>query len=271
MFGIFVGWPDSVERPNRVPVDPPRPVIVDLAAILPPNTGPTPDLPMRVAQAGLKLTGDQAGQLPYAADLTEDTRLDSEALCLCGLLWSTPAAARTVVDLLQPTDFTRPAHSGLFEIVAGEVQHGRPHDPASIAAVLTHRGTGGHHGGLLGKALAHRAGHHHQPRPRRHRPPTHRLVDGAHHHRTPDGRSIIGAPVTGAQPDPIAIAIGALTAAATPTPTPGRCGRSTWRRSCAGRSRASERTWAARTGAVHRDLTCHVSVTSAADRVLSEK
>lgn len=45
--------------------------MVDLAAILPPDTGPTPDLPMRVAQAGLRLTGDQVGQLLGWARVTD--------------------------------------------------------------------------------------------------------------------------------------------------------------------------------------------------------
>jgi replicative DNA helicase len=88
-----------------------------------------------------------------AADLTEDPRLDSEALCLCAVLWSTPATARTVVELLVVEDFDRPAHRDLLGLIATELRHGRPHDPASIAAVLTRRGSG-HHSGLVAKALA---------------------------------------------------------------------------------------------------------------------
>jgi replicative DNA helicase len=88
-----------------------------------------------------------------AADLTEDPRLDSEALCLCAVLWSPPATARTVVELLVAEDFTRPAHRDLLGLIATELRHGRPHDPASIAAVLTRQGTG-HHSGLVAKALA---------------------------------------------------------------------------------------------------------------------
>lgn len=90
----------------------------------------------------------------YATDLTEDPRLDSEALCLCALLWSTPTAVRRVVDLLRAGDFIRSTHAALFEMIGDELRAGRPHDPASIAAVLTHQGSGGHHTGLLGKALA---------------------------------------------------------------------------------------------------------------------
>jgi len=63
VFDSFASWPDDFERPNRIPVNPPRTVIVDLAAILPPNTAPTRGLPMRVVQAGLRLAGDQAAEL----------------------------------------------------------------------------------------------------------------------------------------------------------------------------------------------------------------
>ena len=97
--------------------------------------------------------GAELDERLHVEDLTEDPRLDSEALCLCGLMWSTPAAAARVVDLLQADDFTRPAHAALFEILATELQHGRPADPASVAAVLTHQGAR-HHGGLVARALA---------------------------------------------------------------------------------------------------------------------
>ena len=89
----------------------------------------------------------------HAEDLLEDPRLDSEALLPCGLLWSTPGEARRVVDLLQAGDFARPAHATLFELVAVEIGEGRPHDPASIAAALTHQGARDH-GGLVARALA---------------------------------------------------------------------------------------------------------------------
>lgn len=58
-----------------------------------------------------------------------------------------------MVDQLQAADFARPAHRDLLELIATEVERGRPHDPASIAAVLTRQGTG-HHSGLVAKALA---------------------------------------------------------------------------------------------------------------------
>lgn len=71
MFDIFASWPDDFERPNRFVVDPPRPVVVDLGAILPPNTGPATGLPMRVVQAGLVLAGDQDGELLGWARVTD--------------------------------------------------------------------------------------------------------------------------------------------------------------------------------------------------------
>ena len=89
----------------------------------------------------------------HAEDLTEDPRLDAEALCLCAVLWSTPAAARVVLEHLVVEDFDRPAHRDLVAIITEQLQHNQPHDPASIAAVLTRQGTG-HHGHLVAKALA---------------------------------------------------------------------------------------------------------------------
>ena len=101
-----------------------------------------------LGEAGLELD-----ERLHAEDLTEDPRLDSEALLLCGLLWSTATAVRRVVDLLQATDFARPAHATLFELVGVEIGASRPHDPASIAAVLTHQGARDH-GGLVARALS---------------------------------------------------------------------------------------------------------------------
>jgi replicative DNA helicase len=100
---------------------------------------------------------DQLGEADerlHAGDFTEDPRLDSEALCLCAVLWSTPAAAGQVVGVLDATDFVRAEHAALFGVIADEVTHRRPHDPASIAAVITHRGSGSHHAALLTGALA---------------------------------------------------------------------------------------------------------------------
>ena len=76
----------------------------------------------------------------HAEDLTEDPRLDSEAVCLCAVLWSTPDAARVVLEHLVAEDLDRPAHRGRVAIIAEQLQHSRPHDPASIAAVLTRQG-----------------------------------------------------------------------------------------------------------------------------------
>lgn len=78
--------------------------MVDLAGVLPPNTGPTPDLPMRVAQAGLKLTGDQVGQLLGWARVT-----DGRWVALVGM--EVPVAAgRGVLPMMQwvPANALRP-------------------------------------------------------------------------------------------------------------------------------------------------------------------
>lgn len=71
MFEPFAHWPDKFDQPNRLPVDPPRPVHVDLGAILPPNTATSRGLPMRVVQAGLKLAGEQEGLLHGWARVTD--------------------------------------------------------------------------------------------------------------------------------------------------------------------------------------------------------
>jgi hypothetical protein len=63
--------------------------------------------------ASMTSADDDRGREPDerldAGDLTEDPRLDSEALCLCGVLWSTATTAGPVVEVLAAGDFTRPA------------------------------------------------------------------------------------------------------------------------------------------------------------------
>lgn len=89
------------------------------------------------------------------ADLLDDPRTDVEALCLCALLWASAEVAMHVVKALEATDFDRPVYGELFEAVARQVQAGRPHDPASIAAYLAQSGTqAGHRGGQLNRALS---------------------------------------------------------------------------------------------------------------------
>lgn len=105
MFDIFASWPDDFERPNRIPVNPPRTVIVDLAGILPPNNAPTRGLPMRVVRAGLRLAGDQAAELLGWARVT-----DGRWVALVRM--EVPVAARRgVLPMLQwvPAEAVRPA------------------------------------------------------------------------------------------------------------------------------------------------------------------
>lgn len=90
----------------------------------------------------------------HFGDLASEVHLDSEALCLCGVLWSTPAAARRVVDLLQGEDFTRNAYADLLALIRHELERGRPQDPASVAAALAARGGAAHQQGRLRRALA---------------------------------------------------------------------------------------------------------------------
>ncbi len=104
MFDFFAKWSDDFERPNRFAVNPPRPVVVDLGAILPPNPKPTRGLPMRVVQAGLKLAGDQPGELLGWARVT-----DGRWVALVRM--EVPVAAhRGVLPMLQwvPADAVQP-------------------------------------------------------------------------------------------------------------------------------------------------------------------
>jgi len=67
-------------------------------------------------------------------------RTDSEALCLCALLWAALEPARQVVAVLSAEDFNRPIYDDLFETIAAHVRASTPHDPAIIAAHLTQLG-----------------------------------------------------------------------------------------------------------------------------------
>jgi len=90
-----------------------------------------------------------------AGDLLDDPRTDVEALCLCSLLWSSSPVARTITDALTPGDFERPVYRDLFGLIAGQVEVGKPHDPASVAAALTQTGrAAGHRGTQLSRALS---------------------------------------------------------------------------------------------------------------------
>ncbi len=90
-----------------------------------------------------------------AGDLLDDPRTDVEALCLCSLLWSSSSVARTITGTLTRSDFERPVYRELFELIAAQIEAGKPHDPASVAAALTQTGrAAGHLGMQLSRALS---------------------------------------------------------------------------------------------------------------------
>ncbi len=96
---------------------------------------------------------EAAGDSIQVGDLLEDPLTDAEALCLCSLLWSPAPTARAITTTLSSGDFHRPVYGELFDTIAEQVAAGVPHDPASIAAVLTQAGkTAGHRGTQLARA-----------------------------------------------------------------------------------------------------------------------
>jgi len=99
---------------------------------------------------------DETAEGPVeAGDLLDDPRTDVEALCLCSLLWSSSSVARTITGTLIQSDFERPVYRELFELIAAQIEAGRPHDPASVAAALTQTGrAAGHLGMQLSRALS---------------------------------------------------------------------------------------------------------------------
>ena len=116
---------------------------------------------MSAAPFGTDHTYDGAAELAAedppieAGDLLDDPRTNAEALCLCAVLWSRPEDVSRVVEALRRADFDRAVYGELFAIIATEVRHGRLHDPASIAGVLTQTGRiTGHHGHQLSRALS---------------------------------------------------------------------------------------------------------------------
>jgi len=116
---------------------------------------------MSAAPSGQHRSYDEAAELVAeygpieAGDLLDDPRTDAEALCLCSLLWSSAAVARTIIGALASSDFESPVYGELFTVIAEQVEAGIPHDPASIAAALTQTGrTVGHHGNQLSRALS---------------------------------------------------------------------------------------------------------------------
>ncbi len=77
-----------------------------------------------------------AGEPTEVEDLLEDPRTDVEALCLCTLLWASTDDATRVIGELTARDFHRPVYGELLDVIAVAVRISRPHDPASIAAIL---------------------------------------------------------------------------------------------------------------------------------------
>lgn len=76
--------------------------------------------------------------------------LDIEAQMLCSLLWAPAARAARATTDLTGADFYQPVHAALFEVIAGLVAVGEPHNASYVLTVLQRDGrTGGH----LGKQL----------------------------------------------------------------------------------------------------------------------
>ena len=107
--------------------------------------------------AVLDLAPDAAPVAASAGDTTVDEldpRTDPESLTLCALMWSAESADTTrVAAALTPGDFASPAHAELFTVIADLITENRPHDPASVAAVI-HRGGGGQKDAPLRRVLA---------------------------------------------------------------------------------------------------------------------
>lgn len=124
-----------------------------------PTEGPDDDAAGHDA-AVLDLAPDTARHRAPAGDTTVDEqgeldpRTDPESLTLCALMWSAESADTTrVATALTPGDFAGPAHAELFTIVADLIAENRPHDPASVAAVI-HRAGGGQKDAPLRRVLA---------------------------------------------------------------------------------------------------------------------
>lgn len=129
-----------------------------------PAEGPDDDAAGRDAAghdaAVLNFAADTAPAAASAGDTTVDEqgeldpRTDPESLTLCALMWSAESADTTrVAAALTPGDFASPAHAELFTVIAALIAEDRPHDPASVAAVI-HRAGGGQKDAPLRRVLA---------------------------------------------------------------------------------------------------------------------
>ncbi|OZF01234.1 DnaB-like helicase N-terminal domain-containing protein [Rhodococcoides fascians] len=87
-------------------------------------------------------------------DLTDRPETAPEALAICALMWlqDSDECAR-IAGALQAGDFYDPAYRELYGVVQELVVGSRPHDPASVLAVLTRAGASGHRGARLRRAL----------------------------------------------------------------------------------------------------------------------
>ncbi|MFC7962841.1 DnaB-like helicase N-terminal domain-containing protein [Rhodococcus sp. NPDC003994] len=103
------------------------------------------------------LAPDTAPVAASAGDTTVDEldpRTDPESLTLCALMWSAESTDTTrVAAALNRGDFASPAHAELFTVIADLITENRPHDPASVAAVI-HRAGGGQKDAPLRRVLA---------------------------------------------------------------------------------------------------------------------
>ena len=99
---------------------------------------PTTGLP------GVDVAGELVDELAYRPNL------DTEALCLCALVWAPVATARVVVEHLRSSDFYRPAYGELYSVIAELVEAGQPHSAPLILAQLH---SAGRVDGQLSRAL----------------------------------------------------------------------------------------------------------------------
>ncbi|MBY4212639.1 hypothetical protein HQO27_01620 [Rhodococcus fascians] len=88
------------------------------------------------------------------ADLTDHPETAPEALAICALIWLQDSdECVRIAAVLQADDFHDPAYRELYTVVQELIDSSRPHDPASVLAVLVRAGASGHRGARLRQAL----------------------------------------------------------------------------------------------------------------------
>ena len=70
---------------------------------------------------------------------TPPQNIDAEMSVLGGMLLSKDAIA-DVIEILQSTDFYRPAHETIYDAIVDLYASGEPVDPVTVSAELTKRG-----------------------------------------------------------------------------------------------------------------------------------